>query len=271
MKKMINEYWSFYKKGIISKYPPHIDLGCVDYRSLFKQYNKALYIRYCTDFDKLSDGQFYYVIKDGECEISGLPSKTRNMVRRCINNCDLRKTTAQEIITKRGYSVFLSENRRYARKGFASNNLKSEESWAEGLVVAESRGQDFFGCFINDIAIAYGVADKKNGAVNLVTWKCDYEKSKNLYPSYGLVYYMCNYYLTQEDVLYCNDGNRSFTEHSSVQDFLIEKFNFRKAYCKLHIHLRWYIRVIIILLSPFEKFIKNNSILSLVRMYKWSE
>ena len=64
-----------------------------------------------------------------------------------------------------------------------------------------------------------------------------------------------NSYLGERKLRYVNDGSRTVTEHSSIQDFLIHNFKFRKAYCKLKIHYKCWLSVVIKLLFPF--FIKN--------------
>ena len=125
------------------------------------------------------------------------------------------------------------------------------------------------GVYENKI-IAYSICLKKEKHVDLVTWKVDYDRYNLLYPSYGLVYKMCEYYLNQESVLYVSDGGRSLTQHSNVQNFLIDKFRFRKAYTKLNVAFRWYLIIPLILLSLCDDFIKCNKIRSLVRLYKWS-
>lgn len=130
--------------------------------------------------------------------------------------------------------------------------------------------RSFGGVFYGDAIIAYGVAKVYDGIVDLVTWKCNYEKYKNFYPSYGLVYKMTEYYLGKQGIKYLNDGNRSFTEHSYVQDFLINKFGYRKAFTKLNVYFKWWLKLVIILIIPFEKCVKNKVALSFIRMYKWS-
>jgi hypothetical protein len=96
----------------------------------------------------------------------------------------------------------------------------------EGMREAELNGQEFWGVVYKNSLIAYSICLSKGKHVNLVTWKVDYERHNMLYPSYGLVYKMYECYLNQESVLYVNDGGRSLTQHSNVQNFLIDKFRF---------------------------------------------
>ena len=60
-------------------------------------------------------------------------------------------------------------------------------------------------------------------------------KYQKLYAYYDLIYEMNRYYLEKRKVKYVNDGARSITNHSNIQLFLIDKFKFRKAYCRLEI------------------------------------
>lgn len=259
--------WQIYKKGIISKRAPHIPLK-VEVDELFKYFKSGCYVRWYSNFDKAESEKFYFVIKDGDFSMDTISSKTRNMVRRCISECAVQIVDYQQI-ARGGGEVYLSECRRFDRKGFGGN-VKSFENWERGIRNAAERGEEFWGVFYRDEVIAYGVAKSYDEIVDLVTWKCNYEKYKNFYPAYGLVYKMTEYYLQKNGVKYLNDGNRSFSEHSHVQDFLVNKFGYRKAFTELNVCFKWWLKLVIILIIPFEKCIKNKVVLSFIRMYKWS-
>ena len=62
------------------------------------------------------------------------------------------------------------------------------------------------------------------------------------------------------------DGGRSITNHSNIQPFLIDKFNFKKAYCHFDIYYKWWLRVAIKMLYPFRKLIKVHQVQSLLNM-----
>ncbi|MGB4655067.1 MAG: hypothetical protein WBH98_06515 [Bacteroidales bacterium] len=263
--------WRLYNKGVHSKRAPHIDLGKVDTRSLFNKFKGSFYIRYDSDFDKVKSDKYYHVIKDGEMTMESIPSKTRNMVRRCLKNCVVEKVNYKTITENPGgYEVVLSEYRRYSKKGFKARKEKTKEQWSKGMLDAEDNGQEFWAVIYQDIVIGYAATIIHDNMVGCTTWKCNYEQYNHLYPSYGLVFKMTEYYLQQPSIKYVNGGARSMVERSNVQNFLISKFNFRKAYTKLNVHFKWWLFVILFVISPFEKCINNNSIKSLIRMYKWS-
>lgn len=76
-----------------------------------------------------------------------ISSKTRNMVRRCISECVVQIVDYQQIARGGGFEVYLSECRRFDRKGFGGN-VKSFENWERGIRNAAERGEEFGECFI---------------------------------------------------------------------------------------------------------------------------
>jgi hypothetical protein len=85
----------------------------------------------------------------------------------------------------------------------------------------------------------------------------------SLYSSYALFFVMNQYYLNEKNFLYVSDGARSISHETNVQKFLIQKFNFRKAYCRLNIVYREDVNLLIKILFPFRKiFQKYNNFLT---------
>ena len=99
---------------------------------------------------------------------------------------------------------------------------------------------------------------------------CDYSVMKarpdelSRYPYYGLIYTMNEYYLKECGLGYVNDGGRSITEHSNIQPFLMQKFNFRKAYCRISIVYKPWLAVMVKVLFPFRKWVPVASVRSLL-------
>lgn len=76
-----------------------------------------------------------------------------------------------------------------------------------------------------------------------------------LYPSYALIHTMNQYYLEECKFKYVSDGPRSLSHETKIQDMLIRKFNFRKAYCKLNPAFSPLLKVAVSILYPFRKII----------------
>ena len=71
---------------------------------------------------------------------------------------------------------------------------------------------------------------------------------------------MNKYYLKEKGLAYVNEGTRSILHETNVQSFLIEKFKFRKAYCRLHIQYHPLVSLIVFLLYPFRFIIVRSNI-----------
>ena len=91
-------------------------------------------------------------------------------------------------------------------------------------------------------------------------------KHNNSYPYYGLFYSLNAYYLGEKHFQYVTDGARTITEHSNIQDFLIDNFHFRKAYCHLTIHYKWWMKLAVKFLYPFRKLITIPSVKAVLNM-----
>ena len=98
--------------------------------------------------------------------------------------------------------------------------------------------------------------------------KCDPKFLHNsTYPYYyGLIYEMNRYYLEELGLGYVNDGARSLTEHSNILGFLIEKFNFRRAYGRVQIAYQWWFGIIVKVLYPFRRWIKHPQVRGILRL-----
>lgn len=90
------------------------------------------------------------------------------------------------------------------------------------------------------------------------------------YPMYGLILEMSRYYLEEKGLKYVLDGARSITEHSNIQPFLEQKFKFRKAYCDIQIYYKPWFNILIKVLYPFRKMIKNRKISAILRQEAWT-
>ena len=57
---------------------------------------------------------------------------------------------------------------------------------------------------------------------------------------------------------YIVTSQRSITKHSNIQDFMVQKFNFRRAYCDLQIEYRWWLKFLLSVIFPFKSLIKGK-------------
>lgn len=242
--------WRDYYGALIPAVSPHtqIELTQEEQKELLRL-SKAYFIRYITGFDRKKESPFWYVIKDEEENLKGYKSKARNQIRKGLKNCRVEKVDSDEVI-KNGYSVYLA-----AFKAYKTDSApKTKEAFVKDIF--SSKTHEFWAVYKKDEdkLIAYSQNMIEDDSVNYATIKLhpDYLK---YYPSYALIFTMNTYYLNEKKFQYVNDGARSIAHMTNIQKFLIEKFHFRKAYCKLHIVYRWDIGLIVGMLYPFRKLI----------------
>lgn len=257
--KMIQDY-RCYKGAWIFARNPHLEqrLSNEDKHSLFA--NGGLVIRNIFDFDSKCETSFWYVIKDSFGGMEELSAKMRNQVKRCFKTMKVEQITGDKLLTD-GYDVFVSASENYKVKAIPPSLEEFK------LRIQNSLENEYWGCF--DIESNKLVAFSMNSVTNEC---CEYRTMKalpeyqKLYAYYGLIYEMNRYYLEVLKLKYVNDGSRSITNHSNIQPFLIDKFNFRKAYCQLEITYRWWLNMIIRCLYPFRKYVSIGQIKALLDM-----
>ena len=67
-------------------------------------------------------------------------------------------------------------------------------------------------------------------------------------------------YINKKKFKYIHNGTKSIAHHTNIQDFLIKKFKFRKAFCHLHVLYRRDVEVLVNLLYPFRYIISRIDI-----------
>lgn len=241
----INDY-RLYKQAWVFNSDPHKEskLGMDDVSNLFSK--GGLIVRNVYDFDARVETSFWYVIKDHFGGYEELSSNMRNQVRRCFKTMAVKQISSDYLLAN-GYSVYVH--------AFESYKVKSHipSKWEFESRIKNAQENEFWGVF--DLGTNKLVAF----SMNFVTDEsCEYRTMKAIpeyqkkYAYYGLIFEMNKYYLEEKKLKYVNDGSRSITNHSNIQPFLIEKFNFRKAYCKLHIYYKWWIKLIIKIFYPLR-------------------
>lgn len=170
-------------------------------------------------------------------------------------------------IAEQGYPVYLSAFKRY--KGVEIP--VTEASFKLDTMTKNSFDdiQHYWGVFYRDNLIAYASNIIFGETVNYSVIKFD-QKYLNLYPSYALIYNMNRYYLAERGFAYVDDGFRSIYHQSNIQEYLINKFGFRKVNVKLNITYKCMIQYLLKITFPFRKTLSKTS-LKLKALYALEE
>jgi len=250
--------WFYYQGALLPKSPPHkeIILSKKEERELLQK-SKALFLRYTKGWDR-EEGRFWYVIKDKFNGFEELSSNTRSKVRRGLKHSIVKKVS-NITIAKEGYTVYKEAFRNYVtiKKPLDEERYKQE--------IYNAKEDDFWAVYCEGKLIAYSQNRIEEESVNYAIIKFHPQYLK-IYPSYALFYTMNQYYLKEKQCLYVNDGARSISHETNIQDFLIDKFKFRKSFVILCIAYRWDIALIIKLLYPFRNIIKKIEVIFLKKI-----
>lgn len=206
-------------------------------------------LRNCYDWDCKEKTNFWEIICDCFYPIEKLPSKTRNQIRRCQRDCDIKMLTSKDLINSEGYKVFKKAFERYHD---ISISIPDKEAW-ESMTSAD-KDHEFWGVFEKETGelISYSVVTANKQCVNYNTLKAIPEKMNKHYPYFGLLYEMNRYYLAEMGCKYVTDGWRSVTEHSGIQPFLERNFLFRKAYARMNLNYAIWLKIAIKSIFPLR-------------------
>jgi len=261
---MINDFF-IYRHAWRYNLSPDIELELTNRQCKELLQNGGWMVRNTYDFDCSEKTSFWYIIKDQYDGMNELSSNERNKVRRSFDTFDIRQIDI-DIIKEKAYPIIKTTYENYR----VEDRLMNESAFKNYLLRCGRNQYDFWGVF-----------DKNNGeligfcAVHVWENSCEYGmigikpvyRHNASYPYYGLFYKMNEYYLSDKRFKFVTDGSRSITEHSNIQPFLEQNFKFRKAYCKLKLHYKWWFGIIVRLLYPFRNVIPNRNIQAVLKMH----
>lgn len=252
--------YRLYKGVWIFKSDPHLETQLSLQEKEFLLSKGGMMVRNSYDFDCKEETSFWYVIKDSFGGMEELSSKMRNQVRKCFKTMRIEKISS-ELLLQYGYEVFVAATNNYKVKASPPTRYEFEER------INNSEENEYWACF--DLETEKMVAF----CLNAVTAEsCEYRTMKAIpefqkrYAYYGLIYEMNRYYLEERCLKYVNDGARSITNHSNMQPFLIDKFNFRKAYCNFSVYYKQPLGIAVQLLFPFRRWVKVSKVRALLDM-----
>jgi hypothetical protein len=241
--------WFMHNGVLLPMTPPDLEMKMdrQDQQYLLKR-AKARFIRWTSEFDK-DDGIFWYIIKESFGGMEEMSSNTRSKVRRGIRHFIIGPLSFGELKDK-GYSPYFNAFQRFTtfEKPMDEAEFKSYVFFLE-----KSGHYEIWGIWSSENSELAGFS------ANLILGPtCFYETIYfdpfylKKYSSYALFYEMNRHYLEERGFKYVHDGTRSLSHDTNVQEFLVDKFKFRKACCNLHIAYRYDIGLLVKMLYPFR-------------------
>jgi hypothetical protein len=211
--------------------------------------NKCFLLRYISHFDNPEYSKFWYIIKDEFVPIEEFSKNTRNQVKKGLKNSEVKKVSL-DFFRSNCYEIYASSIKNYGQSPISKYEFENANY--------ENEERDFWVVFSKqtNVPIAYSSNKVTETSCNYtyIKYHIDFQ---NLYPSYALHYEMDRYYLENKKVNYVNVGARSLLHETGIQDFLIKKFKYRRAYCKLNIVYSPFFSFMVKLIYPFRGLIKK--------------
>ncbi len=260
---MLNYF--MYRNAWICDDAPHkeIKLSDVESKTLLKQ--GGLMVRNTYDFDTPSETSFWFIINDHYRSLEELSPRVRNKVRHANQYFDYRLVEYEKFENK-VYPIFEDTIANYK----VHDRVLNLKKFSEFLKQCQQKSYDYWGIFLKDTQQMVGYCMVKNWGDSCEIWNVGVlsrYKSDGYYPYYGLYYHLNEYYLNEKGFRYISDGSRTITNHSEIHDWLIHYFGFRKAYCKLKLHYKWWFGIIVRTLYPFRSIISNRSVKAVLMMH----
>lgn len=224
----------------------------------------GLMVRNTYNFDCPEETSFWYVIKDQFGGMEELSSRTRNKIRHALNFFEY-KTIPYEEFEQQVFPILEDTFAHYK----VHDRKMNRTIFSDYLKQCQQHHFDYWGIFLKETNEMVGFCTVNN-------WEdcCEYGysgvistyKTSGFYPFYGLYHSLNKYYLENQGFRYVSDSARTITNHSEIQDFLMQQFNFRKSYCELKVYYQWWMRVVVNILYPFRKIIPIPKVKALLNM-----
>lgn len=253
-----NVLWREYQRMVVPVGPAKFDyiISKESTEFLLSKFPKAIMVRVTYNFNIPENTEWYSVICDKFIDLSELPSYNRSEIRRGLKNCTVEKVDAN-FIGRYGYDVYVSSFKRY--KG--AKHIIDEKHFIQNILITKDYADivHYYSVFEKDSGrlISYSqnyIYDEIEANYSTIKFHPDYLK---LYSSYALIYTMNKYYLNEQQFEYVNDGFRTILHETNIQNYLIQKFNFRKANAKLKIIYRSYLSIYLSISYPFRNLLSK--------------
>lgn len=258
--------WQVYNHGLITTKMPHED-KCeneIDKLEKWKD-KKTLFARWTTDFDCKEETEWWYCLKDDEFDILALKSKRRYVVNKGINNFDINLINQNEYLDEM-YEVYLLSMSEYpdkyrvlqTKEEFVKNHKDSTRIY---IGVWDKETKEF---------VAYVICKKiQNNIDTIIDFQAVNVKPEAVKKEVNAAIgnFVCTKFLNEEKVKYIYDGERNIKHITNYQDYLTKYFGFRKAYCKLNIKYKPVVKIVVTILYPFRKLLKNTNNKFLYNVY----
>lgn len=238
--------WKYYNHALLPDMAPNAAVTEPDGDEFWKPWSShSVYMaRWTTDFDLGEPTEWWWVIKDAPYCPEALDASSRKHIRQAEKRCRVEKIQAAAHKTEL-WDVYRAAYGRYRN---ADNFLQQDDFYA-----SLTDGVDYWAAFDteNGRMIGWMTCKQFDDCVTMQTAKYVPE-CLNRRPSDAIHHTICAYYLNECGMRFLSAGERTVNHVTNSQQYKMDNFGFRKAYCRLHIYYRGWMRYAVPLLYPFR-------------------
>jgi hypothetical protein len=226
-------FWYEYQGFMMPAYLPHCvpEIGIDGVSKVLKQTKKP-FIRWDSNFGRLKEGQWWYILKRGSWDVEDVKSKKKRwMIRQGKKNFTVRPLSYDEVLDLCPKVALAAATRYRGDKDVEDRSILLKRVNA-GIKVPGVL--EYIGCFKDSRLVSYSENYIQANAVWLAIIRHDPDYL-NEYSSYGLMDGILDYYLNLKQYDYVLDGSRSIHHKTNFQEHLFAVFGFSKEYAVLNV------------------------------------
>ena len=264
------EGWTYYNHAAIPTVYPHemSDLAPIESGDIWKlgreENKKTYFARWTENWDIGHETNFWACILDKEFDIDKIKAKRRYEITKGNRYFYTAPVTHDKLPEM--YDVYVESLKGYEKKQVPEEKESFVSGWEKSI---DDPITLVLGAFDRETDRLCGFAFclKHGKYIPISSFKTRVsEEKRNV--NFALMYGICEYY--REDLkrgAYLCDGWRNVLHDTEFQDWLIKYFEFRRAYCILHIKYKPWLKVIVNILYPVRKCFKRvKSVYGVLRM-----
>ena len=262
-KKQMEQEWEYYNHALVPTIAPHVtpDTSWMKDRRKWRELaggRYPLFARWITDFDCQEETEWWCLVKDTPFDIMSLKSNRRSLITRGLKRVDV-KVIIPEKYAKQMANVLIKAWKSYDEFYEEGEDRKNLEREFSQLTKDHLGNSEYLGAFLKgtDTMIGYSIYNLYDDWVEYSVVKTDPEYL-NTQVNAALVYYGLERYM-KTGIRYIMGGWRTIVHDTNYQDYLLKNFGYRKAYCKLHIQYRPWVKMIVTALYGFRNVLKSDS------------
>ncbi|MCD8197598.1 MAG: hypothetical protein LUE24_10640 [Lachnospiraceae bacterium] len=258
--------WEYYNHALVPTTAPHVvpDTSWMGDGKKWRELadgKRALFARWISDFDCGEETEWWCLIKDTPFDMMSLKSNRRSLITRGLKRVDVRVIVPADYAEQMA-NVLIKAWKSYDARYEEGNDRKRLTAEFGQLTVGHLENNEYLGAFLKDTdtMIGYSIYILHDDWIEYSVVKTDPEYL-NTQVNAALAYYGLQRYM-KPGIRYILGGYRTMIHETNYQDYLLKNFGYRKAYCRLHIQYRPWMKAIVSILYPWrnviQKFSKNR-------------